>query len=61
MKSEEEIKKQLEILREIKTIVHPSLFIFCEWILEIGDKKEQEFLLSIWKGILDAHRRAHPK
>ncbi len=57
MRSEEEIKKQLEILKVISVIVHPSLLTFCEWILEKGDEKQQKILLEIWKGIYDAHVR----
>ena len=57
MRSEEEIKEQLEILKEISIIVHPSLLTFCEWVLEIGDEKKQKVVLEIWKGIYDAHLR----
>lgn len=57
MRSEEEIKEQLEILKEISIIVHPSLLTFCEWVLEIGDEKKQKVVLEIWKGIYDAHVR----
>ncbi len=57
MRSEEEIRDQLVVLKEISIIVHPSLRTFTEWILEIGDEKEQKMLLEIWKGIYDARMR----
>ena len=57
MRSEEEIRDQYVVLKEISIIVHPSLRTFCEWLLEIGDEKEQKMLLEIWKGIYDAHMR----
>ena len=57
MRSEEEIKTKLKILKEISIIIHPSLFTFCEWILEVGDEKEQKMLFDIWQGIYDAHMR----
>jgi len=59
MKSEEEVKELYEKLKEIAIITHPSVLHFAEWILEVGDKKEQKMWLEIIDGIVESRRRLH--
>ncbi len=57
MRSEKEIKEFLEKFKEIEVIINPSVIRFGEWVLEVGDPKEQKMWIEIMNGIIDAHRR----
>lgn len=57
MKSEQEITEFLGKLKEIKTVIHPSVIKFAEWVLDKGDPKEEKIWLEIMNGIIDAYKR----
>lgn len=46
MKSEKQVREHLEVLRTLKTVVHPSLITFGEWVLDEGNKEDQEWLFK---------------
>lgn len=49
MKTEKEIREHYKMLMPLKTVLHPSLFITLEWILDEGSKDDQEFLFNMLK------------
>ena len=59
MKSEKEIREMYDKLKELEPMMaNPNLIRLAEWILEIGDKKEQVWWVAIMEGMLDAKRRS---
>ncbi len=49
MKTEKQIREHYKMLKPLKLVLHPSLFITLEWILDEGDKSDQDFLFNMLK------------
>ena len=49
IKTEKQIREHYEMLKPLKMVLHPSLFITLEWILDEGDKGDQDFLFNMLK------------
>lgn len=49
MKTEKQIREHYKMLKQLKMVLHPSLFITLEWILDEGNKDDQDFLFNMLK------------
>ena len=49
MKTEKQIREHYKMLKPLEMVLHPSLFITLEWILDEGNKDDQDFLFNMLK------------
>jgi len=49
MKTEKQIREHYKMLKPLEIVLHPSLFTTLEWILDEGNKDDQDFLFNMLK------------
>ena len=59
MKTEKQIREHYKMLKPLETVLHPSLFITLEWILDEGSKDDQDFLFNMLRKQSDDYVKRH--